>query len=197
MAKRKKNDLKAFEGYLRHLYKTSEPQPFTTEEIELLLKSCVNPKDLAKYRNEKLIDLMQEAHHRKQARAEACFRDPSQVHSLGEVLNSILVIKRMFISQLAQELEMTAEEIEDYIENRLPTRSCREDQMQKLAGLTGIALEEIQRIASETAEAAKTKTSDSVETTPPRKPRRSYPTPSDYSNVVGMIHDEESSNYKK
>jgi hypothetical protein len=98
MAKRKKHDLKAFEEYLRHLYKTSEPQPFTTEEIELLLKSCVKPKDLAKYRNEKLVDLMQEAHLRKQARAEACFRDPSQVHSFGELLNSILVIKRIFVT---------------------------------------------------------------------------------------------------
>jgi hypothetical protein len=196
MAKRKKHDLKAFEEYLRHLYKTSEPQPFTTEEIELLLKSCVKPKDLAKYRNEMLVALMQEAHLRKQARAEACFRYPSQVHSLGELLNSVLVIKRIFISQLAQELEMTAEEIADYIENRPPTRPLREDQMKKLAELTGIALEEIRRIAGETVKSAEVKTPASVEATSPKKPRRLYPMSSDHS-AVWMIREEESSNYKK
>jgi hypothetical protein len=196
MAKRKKQDLKALEEYLRHLYKTSEPQPFTTEEIELLLKSYVKPEDLVKYRNEKLVDLMKKAHLQKQARAEACFRDPSKIHSLGELLNSILVIKRIFISQLAQELEMTAEEIEDYIENRLPTRSLHEDQVKKLAELTGIAIEEIRRIANETAMTAEMKSRAHVESkqeTAPSKPRQPYSTPSGHS-TVWMIRDKESSN---
>jgi len=199
MEKKHKQDLKAFEEYLRHLVKTSPYQPFTTEEIEQILTSYGKPKNLKKYRNEKLVDLMKEAHLQKQARAEACFRDSSKVHSLGELLNSILVIKRIFISQLAQDLEMTADEIENYIENRQPTRSWREDQMQKLAALTGIAIEEIRRIAGETAKTAETKTRAAVESTPepaPRKPRRPYPNPSGYSSV-GMMREEESSNYKK
>jgi hypothetical protein len=102
----------------------------------------------------------------------------------------------MFISQLAQELEITAQEIEDYIENRLPTRFWRDDQMQKLAVLTGIAIDEIRRIAGETAKVAEKKTSAAVDTTPPRKARRPYPMPSDHSNIW-MISDEKSSNYKK
>jgi ElaB/YqjD/DUF883 family membrane-anchored ribosome-binding protein len=129
---------------------------------------------------------------------DACdknFRNPAQMHSLGELLDSTLIIKNMFISQLAQELEMTAEEIEDYIEIRLPTRSLREDQMQKLAELTGIALEEIRRIAGETAKTAEMKTRAAVEATQepaPDKPRRPYPTPSGYY-TVWIIRDEESS----
>jgi len=199
MSKSNNQDIKAFEEYLRHLYKTSEPQPFTTEEIELLLKSCVKPKDLAKYRNDKLVDLMTEAHRQKLTRAEACFRDSSKVHSLGELLNSILVIKRIFISQLAQELEMTAEEIETHIENRLPRRSWREDQMQKLAALTGVAIEEIRRIAGETGKTAETKTRAAFESASkpaPKKPSRPYPMPSGYSGV-GMMREENSSNGKK
>jgi very-short-patch-repair endonuclease len=117
----------------------------------------------------------------------------------GELLNSILVIKRVFISQLAQELKMTAQEIEDYIENRQPARSLREDQMKKLAELTGIEIDEIRRIASETTGTVEMKTRVSVESTQepmPRKPRRPYPMPSGYS-PVGMIRDKESSNDKK
>jgi len=199
MTKRNKQDLEDFEKYLRHLVQTSEPQPFTTEEIELILKSCVKPKDLAKYRNDKLAALMEETYAQQHAQAEANFRNPAQIHSLGELLDSTLIIKTMFISQLAQDLEMAAEEIEDHIENRQPTQSLREDQMQKLAELTGIAIEEIRRIAGETTKTVETKTRVAVESIPepaPRKPRRPYPNPSGYSGV-GMMREEESSNYKK
>jgi len=196
MTKRNKQDLEDFEKCLRHLVQTSEPQPFTTEEIELILKSCVKSKDLAKYRNDKLAALMEKTYAQQHAQAEANFRNPAQMHSMGELLDSTLIIKKTFISQLAQDLEMTAEEIENHIENRLPTRSLREDQMQKLAALTGIAIEEIRRITGETAE---TKTRAAVESTPkpaPRKPPRPYPNPSGYSSV-GMMREEKSSNYKK
>jgi len=199
MRKRNKQDLEDFEKYLRHLVQTSEPQPFTTEEIELILKSCVKPKDLAKYRDDSLAALMEEAYAQQLAQAEANFRNPSQMHSLGEFFDSTLIIKNIFISQLAQDLEMTAEEIEDHIENRRATRSLREDQMQKLAALTGIAIEEIRRIAGETAETAEMKTRAAVESTTgpaPRKPRRPYPNSSGYSSV-GMMREEKSSNYKK
>lgn len=139
---------------------------------------------------------MKEIHNQQLAQAEANFRKPAQMHSLGELLDGTLIIKNRFISQLAQELEMTVEEIEGYIENRLPKRSLREDQIKKLAELTGIAIDEIRRIAGETAKAAEMKTSAFVETTPPTKPQRPYPMPSDHS-TVWMIRDEESSNYKK
>lgn len=198
MTKRNKQDLEDFENYLRHLMQTSEPQPFTTEEIELILKSCVKPKDLAKYRDDSLAALMEATHAQKHTQAEANFRNPSQMHSLGELLDSTLTIKNIFISQLAQALEIPVEEIEGCIENRQPTRSLREDQMQRLAALTGIAIEEIRRIAGETAKTVETKTRAAVESTPetaPRKPQRPYPNPSGYSSV-GMVR-EESSNYKK
>jgi len=196
MEKKHNQDLKAFEDYLRHLVKTSPYQPFTTEEIEQILASYGKPKDLKKYRNENLVDLMKEARLQKQARAEACFRYPSKVHSLGELLNSILVIKRIFISQLAQELGMKVEEIKDYIENRPLMQSLREEQIKKLAALTGIALEEIRRIAGKSA-ATKTRAAvASILKTAFKKPPRPYPNPSDYSNV-GMIGEEKSSNYKK
>jgi plasmid maintenance system antidote protein VapI len=197
MAKRNKQDLESFIKHLRHLMQTSEPQPFTTEEIELILKSCVKPKDLAKYRNDKLATIMEEAYAQQRAQAEANFRNPAQMHSLGELLDSTLIVKRIFISQLAQALDLTSEEIEDYIENRLPTRSWREDQIQKLAELTGIEIDEIRRIVSETAKADELKTRTTVEATPahsPSKPRRPYPTTSGYSSV-GMIRDGESENY--
>jgi len=199
MAKKPKQDLKAFEAYLRHLYETSPYRPFTTEQIERILTSFGTPKDLSKYRNEKLIPLMKEIHAQQLAQAEANFRIPSQMHSLGELLDSTLTIKNIFISKLAQELGMTAEEIEDHIENRQPTRSWREDQMQKLATLTGIAIEEIRRIAGETAKAAETKTRTAAESTQApalRKSPRPYPNPSGYSSV-GMMREEKSSHYKK
>jgi len=199
MAKKPKQALKAFEAYLRHLYETSPHRPFTTEQIERILISFGTPKDLSKYRNEKLIPLMKEIHARQLAQAEANFRNPSQMHSLGELLDSTLIIKNMFISQLAQPLDMTPEEIEDHIENRRPTRSLREDQMQKLATLTDIAIEEIRRIAGETAKTAETKTLAAVESTPepaPGKPPRPYPNPSGYSGV-GIMREEKSSHYKK
>jgi len=199
MTKRNKQDLEDFEKYLRHLVQTSEPQPFTTEEIELILKSCVKPKDLAKYRDDSLAALMEEAYAQQHAQAEANFRNPSQIHSWGELLDSTLIIKNMFISQLAQALEIPVEEIENYIENRQPTRSLREDQMQKLAALTGIAIEEIRRIAGESAKTVETKTRAAVESTSkpaPGKPSRPYPNSSGYSSV-GMMREEKSANYKK
>jgi hypothetical protein len=196
MAKQNKQDLESFIKHLRHLVQTSEPRPFTTEEIELILKSCVKPKDLAKYRDEKLADLMEEAYTQQHDKAEANFRNPAQMHSLGELLDSTLIIKNMLISQLAQELEMTVEEVEDYIENRSLTQTLRDDQMQRLAALTGIALEEVRRIADETIKTGEVKTPASVEATPPRKPPRPYPMPSGYSSI-GMIREEESSKYKK
>ncbi len=199
MAKKSKQDLKAFEAHLRYLVKTSEPHPFTAEEIWQILHRHGMPKDLSQYRDEGRIEIMEKIHKQQLAQAEANFRNPAQMHSLGELLDSTLIIKNMFISQLAQELELTAEEIEDYIENRRPTRPWREDQMQKLAELTGIAIEEIRRIAAETARNAEmqTRASDEAKSEPaPKKPRRPYPMPSDHF-TVWMIRDEESSNYKK
>jgi hypothetical protein len=196
MAKQARQNRNAFEEYLRQLVKTSESRPFTTEEIWQILHRHGMPKDLSKYRDERRIEIMKEIHAQQLAQAEANFHNPSQMHSLGELLDSTLIIKNMFISQLAQELEMTAEEIEDYVENRPPAKSLREDQMQKLAKLTGIEINEIRRIASETAKTAETKPPAAVEATPPRKPPRPYPMPSGYSSV-GMIRDEESSKYKK
>jgi hypothetical protein len=196
MAKQARQNHNAFDEYLRQLVKTSESRPFTTEEIWQILHRHGMPKDLSKYRDEKRIEIMKEIHTQQLAQAEAHFRNPEQIHSLGELFESTLIIKNIFISKLAQELEMTAEEIEDHIENRLPRRPLRENQMQKLAELTGFALEEIRRIAGETAKAAEVKTRAAVEATPPMKPRRPYPMPSGYSSV-GMIRDEESSKYKK
>jgi len=199
MAKKPKQDLKASEAYLRHLYETSPYRPFTTEQIERILTSFGTPKDLSKYRNEKLIPLMKKIHDQQFAQAEANFRNPAQMHSLGELLDGTLIIKNMFISQLAQELGMTAEEIENYIENRPPSRSWREDQMQKLAALSGIAIEEIRRIAGETGKTAEAKTRAAVKSASQpalRKPSRPYPLPSGYSGV-GMMREEKPSNDKK
>jgi hypothetical protein len=93
MAKRKQQDLESFIKHLRHLVQTSEPHPFTTEEIELILKSCVKPKDLAKYRNEKLAALMEETYALQHAQAEANFRNPVQIRTLGELFESALIFK--------------------------------------------------------------------------------------------------------
>jgi len=189
MAKKPKQDLKAFEEYLRRLVETSPYQPFTTEEIELILQSYGTPKDLKKYRNEKLVSLMAEVHAQQLAQAEANFRNPAQMHKLGELLDSTLIITNMFISQLAQALDMTAEEIEDYIENRLPAKMMSEAQLVKLAELTGIAIEEIRRIANETLKRAETYTTTKSASAKPRP----YPTAVDYS-AVGMIRDEKTEN---
>jgi len=199
MARLYKNKRNAFEEHLLHLVKTSPKRPFTSEEVIQILTRYGEPPDWAKQPDEKLIARINEAQTQRLAKAETNFRNPAQMQSLGELLDSTLTIKNMFISQLAQELEMTAEEIEDHIENRRPTRSLREEQMQKLAALTGIAIEEIRRIAGETAKTAETKTRAAVESTPEptsRKSPRPYPNPSGYSSV-GMMREEESSNYKK
>jgi len=178
MAKKPKQALKAFEEYLRHLVQTSPYQPFTTEEIELILKSYGTPKDLKKYRNEKLVSLMKEAHTQQLAQAEANFRNPERMHSLGELLDGTLVIKNMFISQLAQELEMPVEEIEGYIENRPPAKPLTETQLVKLVEMTSLAIEEIRRIANETVKRAETHEKTKAV---PAKSRRPYPTATDYS----------------
>jgi len=199
MARPYKSKRNAFEEHLRHLVKTSPPRTFTSEEVMQILTRYDEPPDWAKQTDEKLIARINEAATQRLAKAETNFRNPAQMHSLDELLDSTLTIKNMFISQLAQDLEMAAEEIENHIENRQPPRSLREDQMQKLAALTGIAIEEIRRIADETAETAETKTRAAVGSTPkpaPRKPPRPYPNPSGYSSV-GMRREEESSNYKK
>lgn len=196
MAKQNKQNSKAIEEYLRQLVQTSEPHPFTTEEIWQILHRHGRPEDLSQYRDERRIEIMKEIHDQQLAQAEAHFRNPSQICSLGELFDSTLTIKNMFISQLAQELKTSAQEIEDYIENRPSTRSLSEDQMKKLAELTGIAIEEIRRIAGETAKTAEMKTPAAAETTPPKKARRPYPMPTGHSSV-GMIRDKGSSNYKK
>jgi len=194
MAKKPKQDLKVFEEYLRHLVETSPYRPFTTEQIERILTSFGTPKDLSQYRDERRIEIMKEIHDQQLAEAEANFRNPSQMHSLGELFDSTLTIKGMFISQMAQELEMPVEEIEDHIENRQPARPLRENQVQKLAELTGIAIDEIRRIARETTTAAEMKTPAFVESTPKptlRKPPRPYPEPSGYS-IAGMLREDNS-----
>ncbi len=194
-----KSKRNAFEEHLLHLVKTSPRRPFTSEEVMQILARYGEPPDWAKKTDEKLIAKINEAKTQRLAKAEANFRNPSQIHSLGELFESTLTIKNIFISHLAQALDMTAEEIEDYIENRQPKRSLREDQMQKLAELTGITIEEIRRIAGETAKTAEMKTRAAVESAQepaPGKPRRPYPMPSGYSSV-GMIRDKESSNFKK
>jgi hypothetical protein len=189
MAKKSKQDLKAFEEYLHHLVQTSPYQPFTTEEIELILQSYGTPKDFSKYRNEKLIPLMKEIHAQQLAQAEAHFRDPSQIRSLGELFESTLTIKNIFVSQLAEELSMTVEEIENYVENRLSTPPLNEAQMKKLAAFTGIAMSEIQRIANETLKPAETKmragNEAKTEVAPP-KSRRPYPTAANYSSALAI-----------
>jgi len=199
MARPYKNKRNAFEEHLLHLVKTSPKRPFTSEEVIQILTRYGEPPDWTKQTDEKLIARINEAQTQRLAKAKTNFRNPAQMHSMGELIDSTLIIKNMFISQLAQELEMTAAEIEDHIENRQPTRSLREDQMQKLAALTGIAIEEIRRIAGEIAKTAETKTRTAAESTQapaPRKPSRPYPNPSGYSSV-GMMREEKSSNYKK
>lgn len=192
MAKKPKQDLKAFEAYLRHLYETSPYQPFTTEEIELILKSYGTPKDLKKYRDKKLVSLLKEAHVQKHAQAEAHFRDPSLIRSLGELFESTLTIKNIFISQLAEAVDMPVEEIEDYVENRLPVRRLSEAQMKKLAELTSIAIDEIQRINADTIKRAEQEAqtaNESAAKSQSPKSRRTYPT-TDHS-AVWMISEEQ------
>jgi hypothetical protein len=193
MAKKRKQDLKAFEEYLRHLVEISPYRPFTTEQIERILISFGIPKNLKKYRNEKLVSLMKEIHDQQLAQAEAHFRDPSQIRSLGELFESALTIKNIFISQLAEAVDMTVEEIEDYVENRLPARLLSEVQMKKLAELTSIAIDEIRRINGDTIKRAEQEAptaSDSVAQSQSPKSRRPYPTTE--HSAVWMIREEQS-----
>ncbi|MDZ7304766.1 MAG: hypothetical protein ONB44_21770 [candidate division KSB1 bacterium] len=183
---------KEFEDLLLRLTKISPRKSFNSEEVLQILTRYGEPPNWAKKTDEKLLAKINEAKTRRLAKAKANFCNPAQMHSLSELLDSTLIIKKMFISQLAHELDMTAEEIEDCIENRPPAQILREDQMQKLTELTGIALEEIRRIAAETAEAAEMKTHAASETTQ-KPPRRPYPLPSAHS-TVGIIRDGESTN---
>ncbi|MGH7453043.1 MAG: hypothetical protein ACRENG_16965 [bacterium] len=193
MAKKRKQDLKAFEEYLRHLVETSPYRPFTAEQIERILQSFGVPKDLSKYRDERRIEIMKEIHDQQLAQAEAHFRDPSQIRSLGELFENTLTIKNIFISQLAQAVDLTVEEIEDYVENRLPVRRLSEAQIKKLAELTGIAIDEIRRINADTLKRAEQEAQTANESTAksqPPKSRRPYPT-TDHS-AVWMIREERS-----
>jgi len=196
MAKQYKIKRNAFEEHLLHLAKTSPKTPFTSEEVTQILARYGEPPDWAKQTDEKLMTRLSEVKTQRLAKAEVNFRNPSQMRSLGELLESTLIFKNMFISQLTQAVDMTSEEIENYIENRPQTRSLSEDQLKKLAALTGIAIEEIRRMVGETTE---TKTRAAAESTPEsarRKLPRPYPNPSGYSSV-GMMREEKSSSYKK
>jgi len=186
MAKQRKQYLKAFEEYLRHLVETSPYRPFTTEQIERILKSFGIPKDLSQYRDEKRIEIMKEIHAQQLAQAEANFRNPSQMHSLGELFESTLTIKNIFISQLAQEMEIAVEEIEGYIENRPPAKPLTETQLVKLVEMTSLAIEEIRRIANETVKRAETH--EKIKSVP-TKSRRPYPTATGYS-AASMIREK-------
>jgi hypothetical protein len=192
MAKKRKQDLKAFEEYLRHLVEISPYRPFTTEQIERILISFGTPKDLKEYRNEKLVSLMKEIHDQQLAQAEAHFRDPSQIRSLGELFESTLTIKNLFISQLAEAVDIPVEEIEDYVENRLPARRLSEVQMKKLAKLTGIAIDEIRRINADTIKRAEQEAptaNEAAAKTQSSESRRPYPTTE--HSAVWMIREEQ------
>jgi len=196
MTRQYKTKRTAFEEHLLGLAKTSPIRPFTSEEISQILTRYGEPPDWAKQTDEKLMTRISEVKTQRLAKAEVNFRNPSQMRSLGELLESTLILKNMFISQLTQAVDMTIEEVENYIENRSPSRSLSEEQMKKLAALTGIAIEAVRRIAGESAA---TKTRAAVESTQEpalKNPRRLYSNPSNYSNV-GMIGEEKSSNYKK
>jgi hypothetical protein len=187
----KRNKWRAFEEHLLNLVKTSPQRPFTSEEVLQILTRYGEPPDWAKQPDDRLIARLKEMHARKLTQAEAHFRDPSQIRSLGALFESTLTIKNIFISQLAQAVDMTVEEIEDYVENRLPARRLSEAQMKKLAELTGIAIAEIRRIANETAKRAET---PAAAKSASAKYKRPYPMATDYS-AVGMIREEHSKKY--
>lgn len=167
------------EEHLLQLVKVSPRKPFTSEEVIQILTRHGEPPDWAKQMDEKLIVKIKTAQTQRLAKAEANFRHPSQMHSLGALFESTLTIKNMFISQLAQELDMPVQEIEDYIENRLPAKPLSEAQLMKLAEMTSLAVAEIGRIANETAKPASAKS------------RRPYPTAADYS-ATWMVHEDNS-----
>lgn len=198
MAKKHKHDNKAFEEYLRHLVETSPYRPFTAEQIERILKSFGTPKDLTPYRDERRIEIMKEIHDQQLAQAEAHFRDPSQIHSLGELFESTLTIKNIFISQLAEAVDMPVEEIEDYVENRLPARRLSEVQIKKLVELTGITIDEIRRINADTLKRAEQEAptaNEAAAKTQSSKSRRPYPTTE--HSAVWMIREGQSKKYTR
>lgn len=186
MAKKSGNDSAAFEDYLLQLARTSEARPFTAEEVWQILHRHGMPKDLASYRDEKRIEAMKQIHAEQRARAEADFCEPSRMRALGELLESVLVLKGLFISQLAQRTGISVEDIESYVEKRLPSQPLQEAQLARLAEISGLALEEVRRIAlatpqHEEEQSAKTNRASA-------KPPRVYPTgPSRFG--AGMIRD--------
>ncbi len=188
MAKQYNSKFNAIEEYLRQLVRTSPKKPFNSEEVMQILTRYGEPSEWAKQQDENLIEKIKEAHAQKCAQAEAHFRDPSQIRSLGELFESTLTIKGIFISQLAQALGMAVEEIEAYVEYRLPARPLNEAQMAKLAEVTGIAIDEIHRIAAETAKHAPTDSESAAKSASP-KVRRPYPTATDQS-AVWMIREK-------
>lgn len=150
MAKKSRSNLAAFEEYLLNLVKTSEPRPFTADEVWQIMHRHGMPSDLSPYHDEERIAIMKRIHAEQLARAEANFREPSRMHAFGELLESTLVLKDLFISQLAEQSGISVEEIEAYVEKRLPAQPLRDDQLARLAEVSGIALAEIRRIAMET-----------------------------------------------
>lgn len=183
MSKKKttpKNDMIA---YLRRLSHDAPFEPFTAEEIAMILSRHGRPQDLSQYQNPNLVPLLKKFHAEQLARAEANFREPSRMHALGELLESTLVLKDLFISQLAEQSGISVEEIEAYVEKRLPAQPLRDDQLARLAEVSGLALAEIRRIATETRQRDQAERSTS-------KPARPYRfDPSTFG--AGMIRDSE------
>lgn len=149
----------------------------------MILARHGKPKDLSQYQNPNLVPLFKKLHAEQRARAEGNFHEPSRMHALGELFDSILVLKDLFISQLAEQSGISVEEIEAYVEERLPARPLRDDQLARLANISGIALAEIRRIATETAQR------DEVEPIASKSARPYRFDPSSFG--AGMIRDSE------
>ncbi len=115
------------------------------------------PKDLSQYQNPGLVPLFKKLHAEQLVRAQENFREPSRMHSLGELLESTLVLKGLFISQLAQQSGISVEDIEAYIEKRSPSQPLQETQLVRMAEISGLALEDIRRITAETAQSEEVK----------------------------------------
>jgi plasmid maintenance system antidote protein VapI len=190
MSKKVKSDSTELEEYLRGLVQTSERNPFTTEEISQILTRHGIPKDLSSHRNDNLVELMKQLHAEQLARAEANFHTPERMHTLGELLESTLILKGLFISQLAKQIELAVEEIENLIENRPLRHPLGAQQLVRLAEVAGLALTEIQRIAAETATRDRSR-KDPVRTqNTSSKQSKTYPTNRDRPGM-GMIRDSE------
>lgn len=188
MALKSSNAHSAFIEDLRQLSQNTPLQPFTTKEVEQILVRHGTPKDLSRYENPKLVPLLKQLHIEQLARAEANFRAPERMHTLGELFNSTLILTGLFISQLAEQIDLSVAEIDDYIEHRSLRPPLSEKQIVRLTEVTGIALVEIRRIAAETA-TREQPNEDSVRTqSAASKPGRTYST--DYNRSgMGIIRD--------